>query len=57
MNASNEFPHPKPRCEYMLGPAKGNKAPRRDRNTRFAARAEAEYIVNASIRYVEIGNF
>jgi hypothetical protein len=34
----------------MGGPAGGVKAPQSDRNTVFAASAEAEWIVKASIR-------
>jgi hypothetical protein len=57
MNPSSEFPHPNPRAEYKGGAAKGRKAPNRDRRIVFAASAEAEYTVKASMRYVEIGNW
>jgi len=45
MNPSTEVPQPRPKDSYMAGPASGNKAPNRDRNTVLAARADAEYMV------------
>ena len=41
MNASSEFPHPYPSVAYIFCPAKGSRAPRSERRTVFAARAEA----------------
>lgn len=41
MKASNELPQPSPRLLYISGPARGRNAPRSDRNTVFAAIAEA----------------
>lgn len=41
MNASSEFPHPYPSVAYIFCPAKGSRAPTRERRTVFAARAEA----------------
>jgi hypothetical protein len=56
INPSKEFPHPNPSFAYIGGPARGSKAPTKERNTVFAASAEAEYMVNVSTKYVEIGN-
>jgi hypothetical protein len=42
MKANNEFPHPYPSFAYMVGPARGNKAPTNERRTVFAAKADAE---------------
>lgn len=41
MNPSALFPHPNPRDAYMLGPAKGRKAPKRERETVNAATPDA----------------
>ena len=41
MNPSNEFPHPYPSVAYIFCPAKGSRAPTKERRTVFAARAEA----------------
>ena len=41
MNPSNEFPHPYPSLAYIFCPAKGSRAPTKERRTVFAARAEA----------------
>jgi hypothetical protein len=50
MNPRSELPHPKPRALYIEGPAKGNKAPTRDRKTVLAAKTEAAKIVKESVR-------
>ena len=39
--AKSEFPHPRPRVPYIFCPARGRRAPTRDRKTVFAAMAEA----------------
>lgn len=54
MNPSVEFPQPKPSLSYKGAPARGKKAPKRDRRIVAAARAEAEYSVYASTRYTWI---
>lgn len=41
INANSEFPHPYPSVAYIFCPAKGSRAPSRERRTVFAARAEA----------------
>ena len=51
INPSVELPHPKPNLSYNGAPASGKKAPKRDLRIVAAARAEAEYSVNASTRY------
>src|ERR1039457_2502959 len=46
----SELPQPRPSASYIDGPARGNKAPTKDRSTVFAAIAEVACIVKASIR-------
>lgn len=41
MKPRTELPHPSPSALYMLGPARGRKAPKSDRETVRAAMAEA----------------
>ena len=56
INARSEVPHPIPNESYILLPAKGNKAPRRDLKTVPAAIAEAACTVYASMRYIELAS-
>jgi len=53
--ANNVLPQPCPSAAYIFGPASGNNAPPRLRNTVFAAFALAAYSVNASTRYALTG--
>lgn len=50
MKAKKELPQPRPRVSYILLPARGNSAPRRERKMVDAAVAEAAWRVKASIR-------
>jgi hypothetical protein len=49
------FPQPSPSFAYMDGPARGKRAPTKDRVVVTAARAEAAYSGKLSIIYVWIG--
>lgn len=50
MNARSELPHPKFNAAYILGPARGSRAPIIDLSTVFAAVTDAAYCVYASTR-------
>ena len=50
IKARRELPQPRPRALYICWPAKGSRAPTRERSTVFAASAEAACTVNASTR-------
>lgn len=52
---SSEFPHPRFRLSYMLGPARGSTAPNRHLRTVRPATADAAYCGNESIKYVCTG--
>ena len=55
INPKREFPHPRPMAEYMLGPARGRKAPNRQRMAVSPAIADAAYDPHASMKYVWMG--
>ncbi|QBZ56882.1 hypothetical protein PoMZ_01800 [Pyricularia oryzae] len=54
INARSEFPHPNPSAAYMAGPASGSTAPATDLMTVFAAIALAAYMLNESMRYLDM---
>jgi hypothetical protein len=55
MNPSTELPQPSPSFLYMLGPARGRKAPNSERDTVRAATPEAANVGKESIVYVWMG--
>lgn len=55
INASSELLQPCPSVLYISGPAKGKKAPIKDRVKVFAAAALAAYTSKALMRYVCTG--
>jgi hypothetical protein len=52
MKPNMVFPHPRPRVAYMLGPARGSMAPKRQRRHVMPAMALAAYCGKQSIMYV-----
>jgi len=55
MNPNREFPQPRPKAEYILGPAKGRNAPNKHLIAVRPATADAAYAPDASMKYVWIG--
>jgi hypothetical protein len=49
MKPNTELPQPKPRAAYMLGPARGRKAPNKERETVRAATPEAAKVGKESM--------
>jgi hypothetical protein len=50
MKPRTDVPQPIPKAEYMLFPARGSRAPNNERNTVFAAVADAANVVNVSMK-------